>query len=81
MKQHNLSEKAAVKDLEKMLEDAWKDMNEECMRPTAVPRDLLLRLLNFARVTYFFYKHGDGYTHPEYVKDDIRALFVDPIPI
>ncbi|XVF54382.1 hypothetical protein PTKIN_Ptkin05aG0176700 [Pterospermum kingtungense] len=82
MNQHNLSEEAALKDLEKMLEDAWKDMNEElCMRPTAVPRALLLRLLNFARATYFFYKHGDGYTNPEYVKDDIRALFVDPVPL
>ncbi|KAL4273730.1 hypothetical protein GQ457_13G000900 [Hibiscus cannabinus] len=81
MKQHNLSEEFTLKDFEKMLEDAWKDVNEECMRPTTVPRDLLLRHLNFARITYMFYKHGDGYTHPEYVKDDIFALFVDPIPI
>ncbi|XVF79347.1 hypothetical protein PTKIN_Ptkin14bG0214400 [Pterospermum kingtungense] len=82
MKQHNLSEEAALKDFEKMLEDAWKDMNEElCSRPTAVPRDFLLVLVNLSRVTYLFYKRGDGYTHPEYVKDDIRALFVDPLPI
>ncbi|KAE8704278.1 putative Terpene synthase 21 [Hibiscus syriacus] len=81
MKQHNLSEQLTLKAFEKLLEDAWKDVNEECMRPTCIPRDLLLRHLNFARASYLFYKHGDGYTHPEYVKDDIRALFVDPIPI
>ncbi|KAE8704277.1 putative Terpene synthase 21 [Hibiscus syriacus] len=81
MKQHNLSEQLTLKAFEKLLEDAWKDVNEECMRSTCIPRDLLLRHLNLARASYLFYKHGDGYTHPEYVKDDIRALFVDPIPI
>ncbi|KAK9005287.1 hypothetical protein V6N11_042730 [Hibiscus sabdariffa] len=81
MKQHSLSEKATLEDFEKMLEDAWKDVNEECMRPTTVPRDMLLRHLNFARPTYLCYKHGDGYTNPEYMKDDIRALFVDPMLI
>ncbi|KAE8704279.1 putative terpene synthase 6 [Hibiscus syriacus] len=68
MKQHNLSEQLTLKAFEKLLEDAWKDVNEECMRPTCIPRDLLLRHLNFARASYLFYKHGDGYTHPEYVK-------------
>ncbi|XVF26425.1 hypothetical protein REPUB_Repub14bG0015400 [Reevesia pubescens] len=81
MKQNTLSEKDALKDFEKKLEDAWKDVNEECMRPTAVPRDMLSRLLNLARASYMFYNRGDGYTHPEYVKDDIRAMFVDPITI
>ncbi|KAL4360581.1 hypothetical protein GQ457_04G005450 [Hibiscus cannabinus] len=81
MKQHDVSENATLKDFEKMLEDAWKDVNEECMRPTVVPRDLLIRHLNYARVTYLFYKHGDGYTHPDYLKHDIYTLFVDPIPI
>ncbi|XVE81279.1 hypothetical protein DITRI_Ditri15bG0051100 [Diplodiscus trichospermus] len=82
MNQYNLSENDALEELEKKLEDAWKDINEECMRPTAIPRYLLLLPLNMARISYLFYKHGDGYTHPDpYVKDDIRALFVDPIPI
>ncbi|XVE81277.1 hypothetical protein DITRI_Ditri15bG0050900 [Diplodiscus trichospermus] len=82
MNQYNLSEKDAWEELEKKLEDAWKDINEECMRPATIPRYLLVRPLNIARVSYLFYKHGDGFTHPDpYVKDDILALFVDPIPI
>ncbi|XWS10384.1 hypothetical protein CRYUN_Cryun39dG0073000 [Craigia yunnanensis] len=81
MNQHNLSEKDTLKDFEKKLEDAWKDVNEDCMRPTAIPRYLLSRPLNFDRAPYVFYKTGDGYTHPEYVKDDIRAMFFDPITI
>ncbi|KAH1121334.1 hypothetical protein J1N35_004494 [Gossypium stocksii] len=81
MNQHGLSKKLTLKDFEKILEDAWKDLNEECMRPTDGPRDLLLRILNNARATYLFYKHGDGYTKPEYVKDDVRELFLDPVPV
>ncbi|KAL4272862.1 hypothetical protein GQ457_13G000910 [Hibiscus cannabinus] len=79
MKQHKLSEELTLKYFAKLLEDAWKDVNEECMRPTTVHRDLLIRPLNFARASYLCYKHGDGYTHPEYLKDDIFTLFVDPI--
>ncbi|XWS10564.1 hypothetical protein CRYUN_Cryun38cG0006500 [Craigia yunnanensis] len=82
MKEQNLSEKDALLDLQKKLEDAWKVINEECFRPTAIPRDLLLPPLNLARASYLFYKHGDGYTNPDpYVKDEISALFIDPIPI
>ncbi|KAK9026056.1 hypothetical protein V6N11_038904 [Hibiscus sabdariffa] len=81
MKQHNLLEERMLKDFEKLLEDAWKDINEECMRPTAIPRDMFIRPFNFARISYLCYKHGNGYTHPEYLKDDIRALFVDPMLI
>ncbi|KAE8668181.1 putative Terpene synthase 21 [Hibiscus syriacus] len=81
MKQHDISEKIALKELKKMVEDALKEINEECTRPTDVPRDLLMRQLNYARVTHLFYKHGDGYTHPEYTKDHICSLFVDPILI
>ncbi|XP_022751622.1 probable terpene synthase 6 [Durio zibethinus] len=82
MKQQNLSEKDALEDLEKQLEDAWKDINEERMRPTTIPRDLLSLPLNLAQASYLCYKHGDGYTHPDpYMKDNICLLFVDPIPI
>ncbi|OMP06865.1 hypothetical protein COLO4_07836 [Corchorus olitorius] len=81
MKEHNLSDKETLEKFEKKLEDAWKDINEECMRPTTIDRDILMRPLNIARVSYLFYKHGDGYTHPTCIKDDIHALFIDPVPI
>ncbi|KAA3467283.1 putative terpene synthase 6 isoform X2 [Gossypium australe] len=57
MKQHGLSEKLTLKEFEKILEDAWKDINEERMRPTAIPGDLLVLHLNIARASYSFYKH------------------------
>ncbi|KAK8493550.1 hypothetical protein V6N12_046327 [Hibiscus sabdariffa] len=42
MKQHNLSEERTFKDFEYLLEDAWKDVTEEYMRPTVVTNDLLI---------------------------------------
>ena len=83
MKQHGVSEKQAYGEFHKQLENAWKDINEECLRPTAVPMLLLSRLLNFARsgdVTYNGQK--DIFTHPgEVMKNNISMLLIDPVPI
>lgn len=81
MKQHGVSESEAIAELYKKVENTWKDMNEEIIRPTVVSRDLLLRILNLSRQQDVMYKIGDGYTNPELFKDFVLALFVDPIPI
>ncbi|CAL5406940.1 unnamed protein product [Camellia sinensis] len=47
----------------KRVTNAWKDINQECLRPTAVPMPLLLRVVNLARVINVLYKDEDGYTH------------------
>ncbi|KAL1548356.1 (-)-5-epieremophilene synthase stps2 [Salvia divinorum] len=61
--------------------DAWKDINEECMRPSPYSRDVLMRILNLERIIDVTYKgNEDGYTQPEKVlKPHIIALFVDHI--
>ncbi|KAH7841927.1 hypothetical protein Vadar_006025 [Vaccinium darrowii] len=81
MKQHGVSESEAIAELYKKVENTWKDMNEEIIRPTVVSRDLLLRILNLSRQQDVMYKIGDGYNNPELFKDFVLALFVDPIPI
>ncbi|KAL6311327.1 hypothetical protein AAG906_025540 [Vitis piasezkii] len=83
MKQHGVSEKQAYGEFHKQLENAWKDINEECLRPTAVPMLLLSRLLNFARSGDVMYKaHKDIFSHPEEVmKNNISMLLIDPVPI
>ena len=66
MKQHGVSEQQAYDELHKQIENAWKDINEESLRPTAVPMLLLSRLLNFARSGDVMYKgHKDMFSHPE----------------
>uniref|UniRef100_A0A2N9FG29 Terpene synthase N-terminal domain-containing protein n=1 Tax=Fagus sylvatica TaxID=28930 RepID=A0A2N9FG29_FAGSY len=62
MKQHGVSEQVVHDELKRQVDDAWKDINEECMRPTVVPMPLLMRVLNLARVIDVIYKESDGYT-------------------
>ena len=83
MKQHGVSEQQAYEEFHKQLENAWKDINEECLRPTAVPLLLLSRLLNFARAADVVYKgKKDAFTHlGEVMKNNISMLLIDPVPI
>ncbi|CAI9115033.1 OLC1v1015867C1 [Oldenlandia corymbosa var. corymbosa] len=62
---YNVSEEEAIKKLEEIVEDGWKDTNEELLRPTAVPRENLMPVLNLSRMVDVTYKHYlDGYTNP-----------------
>ena len=78
MKDYNVSEEEAARKFREMWEDTWKVMNEECLRPTPIPRDVLKMLLNITRVSETIYKHGiDGFTQPHAIEDHIRAMLVD----
>nr|ADB90273.1 casbene synthase [Euphorbia esula] len=81
MKQHGLSKEEAVKVLEKMARDCWKEMNEEVMRPNQFSVDVLMRIVNLVRLTDVSYKYGDGYTDSQQLKDFVKGSFVDPIPL
>nr|QBL52481.1 trans-beta-farnesene synthase [Vitis vinifera] len=83
MKQHGVSEQQAYEEFHKQLENAWKDINEECLRPTAVPMLLLSRLLNLCRAADVVYKgQKDAFTHlGEVMKNNISMLLIDPVPI
>ncbi|KAF2290976.1 hypothetical protein GH714_017740 [Hevea brasiliensis] len=54
MNEHGVSREKAIEEFKKMCENAWKDMNEDCMKPTAVSRTLLNYNLNIARSLEFF---------------------------
>nr|AVT42335.1 casbene synthase [Euphorbia pekinensis] len=81
MKQHGGTKEEAVKVLEKMARDCWKEMNEEMMRPTEFSVDMLMRIVNLVRLTDVSYKYGDGYTDSQQLKGFVKGLFVDPIPL
>ncbi|CAJ1978705.1 unnamed protein product [Sphenostylis stenocarpa] len=82
VKQHNTSRQNAIKELLKLIESAWKDINEQCLNPTQLPIALLMRVLNLARTTDVIYKDGDRYTNSGGImKDYIKALLVNKIPI
>nr|XP_034914395.1 (-)-germacrene D synthase-like [Populus alba] len=80
MKQHGTTEQETVHEFRKQVTDAWKDVNEEFLHPTAVPMPLLTRMLNLARVIDVVYKDEDGYTNAgTALKDLVSAILIDPV--
>ncbi|GAB4850255.1 hypothetical protein Ancab_029551 [Ancistrocladus abbreviatus] len=81
MKQYGVSEEQACHELNKQVEDAWKDINQACLNPTATSSSVLTSMVNLARVIDLLYKEEDCYTHPTKMKDYVTSLFVDSIEI
>nr|AGW18155.1 terpene synthase 2 [Copaifera officinalis] len=82
MKQYGVPEDEAYKLLLKEMENAWKDLNEEYMKPSSIPKVVLDRVRNYMRANEFYYdRFVDNYTIGEGMKDDVAAVFLDPIDI
>ncbi|KAF7849124.1 hypothetical protein BT93_L1219 [Corymbia citriodora subsp. variegata] len=83
MKQYSVTEQEAKEALHKQVVNAWKDMNEELCHPTVVPKPLLVRILNFARVFHVVYNDEiDHYSHPgTKFKELVTSLLVDSLPM
>lgn len=82
MKQHSVTRQDTINELLRQVTSAWKDINEEFLNPTEVPKPLLMRFLNLSRVIDVLYKDEDGYTHSGgSTKNNITALLVNPLPI
>ena len=82
VKQHGVGEQEAEEELRKLVVDAWKDINEECLQPTAVPMQLLLRILNLTRVIDVLYTDKDNYTHAgTKLKSFVVSLLINPFPM
>ncbi|CAN4115216.1 unnamed protein product [Withania somnifera] len=81
MEEHNLSVEEASEKLSEIAENAWKDLNKECIKPTSMPSEILLRVVNLTRLIDVVYKNNqDGYSDPKNnVKSVIEALLVNPI--
>ncbi|XP_037491104.1 probable terpene synthase 6, partial [Jatropha curcas] len=49
-KEYGVTEEKAVEEILKICGNAWKDMNEECMRPTSIPKPILECVVNMAHI-------------------------------
>ncbi|KAL2924930.1 (-)-germacrene D synthase [Bienertia sinuspersici] len=101
MKDYNKSREEVVEIFNKMVEDAWKELNKELLinksndNPSSdndndnyndnnnrLPKPVLRRVLNLARVVDALYKVIDGYTYSaKLIKDDIISIYTQPFPI
>ncbi|XP_074283896.1 valerianol synthase TPS8-like [Silene latifolia] len=86
MKEHNASRDEAVAMINRMLEDAWKEINEELFLVKAnpnedhLPKVVLQRILELSRVVDALYKVIDGYTYSaKLIKEDIITTYLRPI--
>ncbi|XP_060185402.1 vetispiradiene synthase 3-like [Lycium barbarum] len=83
MQENNLSVEEASAELSEIAENAWKDLNKECIKPTSMPAEILMPIVNLTRLIDVVYKNNqDGYSNPKNnVKSVIEALLVNPINI
>ncbi|CAL9128191.1 unnamed protein product [Musa acuminata var. zebrina] len=82
MKEYGTDVHVACKKLQGLVDDAWKEINEECLNPTAFSIALLERIINYSRVAENIYKYIDGYTNSSTkTKEYISLLLVHPVPL
>ncbi|GKE15972.1 (E)-beta-farnesene synthase-like protein, partial [Tanacetum coccineum] len=62
-KETGASKKEACEVFSKQVEDAWKVINRESLRPTHVPSPLVIPIINFARVADATYRVNDGLSY------------------
>ena len=79
MKQYGVSKQEAYDELSKQVVKEWKDINQECLKPTPVPMPIITRVLNVTRLMNIFYKDEDefGYVGKR-MKDLIASFLIDP---
>ncbi|KAF3438164.1 hypothetical protein FNV43_RR20920 [Rhamnella rubrinervis] len=81
MEQYGISEEKAYELLRKELANAWKDINEAFLRPTEMPKPILMRVLNFARGMDILYTGNDDFTHlGVQLTDAVTSFLIDELP-
>ncbi|KAL5737834.1 hypothetical protein ACOSP7_030595 [Xanthoceras sorbifolium] len=78
-----VSEEEVIKMFRKEIFNAWKDINQEFLKPTAAaaPMPILTRILNLSRVMDVIYKDDDGYTNSHVIKHYIDSLLLNSFPL
>ncbi|XP_052486889.1 (+)-delta-cadinene synthase isozyme C2 isoform X2 [Gossypium raimondii] len=82
MEEYGVTAEEAYDVFNKHVESAWKDVNQEFLKPTEMPTEVLNRSLNLARVMDVLYSEGDGYTYVgKAAKGGITSLLIEPIAV
>ncbi|KAH0678033.1 hypothetical protein KY284_019118 [Solanum tuberosum] len=75
VKEFECSKQEAYVKLEKLVVNAWQDLNKESLQPMPAPMLVLMRVLNFARAINLIYKDEDIYTNSKTKLKDIITKF------
>lgn len=79
--EHGISKEGAYKEIEKILINAWKDINEELLKPNRVPRIVLKYFINFGSMSEFLYEFVDAFTDPYGLNDFVSKLLLKQLPM
>ncbi|KAJ8423703.1 hypothetical protein Cgig2_017696 [Carnegiea gigantea] len=89
MKEYSVTRREAIGRFEKMIEDAWQDINEAALTTCKtkntngyneedVPKPVFERVLNLCLLVNVLYKYSDSFTYPaKVIKDHVTALYAD----
>ncbi|OEL15075.1 Sesquithujene synthase A [Dichanthelium oligosanthes] len=80
MKEHGTTMNDACEKIRELTEDSWKDMLEQCLALTELPKIVPRTVFEFSRTTDNMYKNCDAFTSSQELKEMIELLFVEPIP-
>ncbi|GMJ06428.1 terpene synthase 18, sesterterpene synthase 1 [Hibiscus trionum] len=83
MTQYGATRHEATEAFKDMIEAAFKELNQGCLRPTPIPREIVNRVVNYRRLcTTFYMDEIDGYSIPEIcIKDVVTKMLIHPIPL
>ncbi|KAA3481956.1 terpene synthase 10-like [Gossypium australe] len=80
MNESGASEEEARDHIKKLIDAAWKKMNEEQMAKSPFSRTFIEIAMDLARISLLMYQNGDGHAIEGYeTKDRVLSLFVNPI--
>ena len=82
MKEHGTTMHEACNRLKELTEDLWKDMVQRHLASTEQTEIVSRMVLNLARTGNYMYQNNvDKFTSSHTIKEAIRRLFVEPIPV
>lgn len=83
MKQYHTTQQETYDEFDKQVKNAWKDVNEECLKlANNLPKPLIKCILNFTRTTHLIYDGDDNFTRVgKQMQAHIASLLIDPVPI
>ncbi|KAG8482921.1 hypothetical protein CXB51_024326 [Gossypium anomalum] len=82
MNESGASEEEARDHIRKLIDAAWKKMNEDQMAKSPFSHTFIEVAMNLARISLLMYQNGDGHAiEDKETKDRVLSLFVNPISL
>ncbi|CAN1843882.1 Probable terpene synthase 12 [Linum perenne] len=80
MNENGVSEEEARKHLKSMIDQAWKNMNQELLLLSPFAKSFVRSVFNLARIAHYTYQRGDSHGNPDAgSKKTIFSLIFEPI--